>query len=391
MLVLKKLGKMTSFILIIVGGGNSGHVLAGLAPKEVETRLLTRRPGDWDKTIEVFSEDLTTSISEGYISTISSKPEEVIPGSNLIIMCSPVCAYDEILSKIAPYVDRGSHIGSLFGQGCSHFLAQSLLANAYFFEFQTIPWICRATHYGKQACIYGSQQNLRVATNSQERGKLLSNLKTLLRKSTIKFLPNFLSCTLTPSNQIVHPGRYYGIFHDWDGVSPYSESDIPLLYSDMDEFSAKCMMHLSNEIQLIKQGIVSHFPEINLDYVKPIKNRLIEDFSDLISDKSSLQTIWATSHAHRGIKTPVREVDGGFVPDCQTRLFEDDIPYGLCILKEYAEMLTIDTPCIDMIVEWHQTLMGKEFIVNGKLGGKDSQQCGGPSYYGIHTLQDAVI
>ncbi|MDJ1169128.1 NAD/NADP octopine/nopaline dehydrogenase family protein [Roseofilum sp. BLCC_M154] len=382
---------MTSFVMTIVGGGNSGHVLAGLAPQEVETRLLTRRPENWDKTIKVFSENLTSSISEGYISRISSKPEEVIPGSHLIIMCSPVHAYDAILSKIAPYVDGGSHIGSLFGQGCSHFLARSLLANAYFFEFQTIPWICRATHYGKQACIYGSQQHLRVATNSQEKSKLLSQLKTLLGKSTIEFLPNFLSCTLTPSNQIVHPGRYYGIFHAWDGVSPYSESEIPLLYSDMDEFSAKCMTHLSDEIQSIKQEIISQFPEINLDYVKPIKDRLIEDFSGLIEDKTSLKTIWATSHAHRGIKTPVREIDGGFVPDSQTRLFEDDIPYGLCILKGYAEMLTIDTPWIDIIVEWHQKLMGKEFIVNGKLVGKDSKQCGTPSYYGTQTLQDAVI
>ena len=56
-------------------------------------------------------------------------------------------------------------------------------------------------------------------------------------------LPNFLSLTLTPSNQIIHPARcawgggalraswarphtshrYYGIFHDWDGTRTYSK------------------------------------------------------------------------------------------------------------------------------------------------------------------------
>ncbi len=214
---------------------------AGFAPKEVETRLLTRCPEHWSKRIEVFCKSDTNPITDGHISIISSNAEEVIPGSDLIVICSPVHAYDQILLKIAPHVDQYSHVGSLFGQGCAHFLAQSLLPNSYFFEFQTIPWICRTVQYGKKAYVYGIQKYLRVATNSPDRGKLSAYLESLLGRSTITFLPNFLSTTLTPSNQIVHPGRYYGIFHGWDGISPYSNSknDIPLLYSDMDEFSAE--------------------------------------------------------------------------------------------------------------------------------------------------------
>ncbi|NEO69511.1 NAD/NADP-dependent octopine/nopaline dehydrogenase family protein [Moorena sp. SIO3H5] len=382
---------MRDFVLTIVGGGNSTHVLAGLAPKEVETRLLTRRPGEWNQRIEVFSESDTTPISKGYLSVISSNPEEVIPGSDLIVICSPVHAYDQILSKIAPYVNQYSHVGSLFAQGCTHFLAQSLLPNSYFFGFQTIPWICRTIQYGKKARINGIQKYLRVATNAPDKGKLSSYLESLLGNCVITFLPNFLNTTLTPSNQIVHPGRYYGIFHDWDGVSPYSEEDIPLFYSDMDEFSAECILHLSDELQLIKKGIINKLPEVKLDSIKPLAERLIEDFDELIEDKSSLKTIYATSHAHRGIKTPVREIEGGFVPDPDSRLFTDDIPYGLCVLKGYGEMLNIDTPWIDVIVEWHQKLMGQEFIVNGKLVGKDAHKCGSPVSYGVQTLKEAVI
>ena len=382
---------MRDFVLTIVGGGNSGHVLAGTVPKTVEARLLTRRPRDWNQRIEVFSENQTTPISEGYLSIISSKPEEVIPGSDIIIICSPVNAYDKILYRIAPYVKQNSYVGSLFAQGCTHFLAQSLLPNSYFFGFQTIPWICRTIEYGKKVRINGIQKSLRLATNSQERGKLLSYLNILLRNVEITFLPNFLSTTLTPSNQIIHPGRYYGIFHKWDGFSPYFEEDIPLLYEDMDDFSAECILHLSNELQFIKRGILQKFPEVNLDYVKPLSERLIEDFPELIEEKSSLKTIFATSYVHRGIKTPVREIDGGFTVDANTRLFSDDIPYGLCILKEYAQMLQIDTPWIDVIVEWHQKLMGKEYIVNGKLVGKDAHECGTPMAYGVETLKEAAI
>jgi len=52
-------------------------------------------------------------------------------------------------------------------------------------------------------------------------------------------VPSFLNMTLCPSNQIIHPGRVYGFFHDWDGKTPFNLSTMPLLYEDMDEFSAQ--------------------------------------------------------------------------------------------------------------------------------------------------------
>lgn len=52
-------------------------------------------------------------------------------------------------------------------------------------------------------------------------------------------IPNFLTLTLTPSNQIIHPARIYGVFEHWDGHTPYDAKSIPLFYEDMDDFSAR--------------------------------------------------------------------------------------------------------------------------------------------------------
>ena len=51
-------------------------------------------------------------------------------------------------------------------------------------------------------------------------------------------LPNFLSLTLCPSNQIIHPGRVYGFFKDWDGKTPFNAKEMPLLYEGLDQQSA---------------------------------------------------------------------------------------------------------------------------------------------------------
>lgn len=51
-------------------------------------------------------------------------------------------------------------------------------------------------------------------------------------------LPNFLTLTLTPSNQIIHPGRVYSVWKNWDGKTPVDAKSVPLLYEDLDEDSA---------------------------------------------------------------------------------------------------------------------------------------------------------
>ncbi len=380
------------FTLTVIGGGNGGHVLAGLASAKVETRLLTRRPKEWQQTIEVFHEDREVPFSKGSLAAISSEPQAVIPGSDLIIICGPVHIYDTILRRIAPYVAAGTHIGLLFGQGCTHLLSKSLLPVAHFFALQTIPWVCRTIKYGHQTHIRGIKKKVRMAaTDSEKAFELIDMLEFLLGRTTVELLSNFTNIVLTPSNQIIHPGRYYGIFHNWDGRTPYAVEDIPLLYGDMDQFSSECLQYLDDELQAIKHGILDRFPDIDLTSVKPLGQRITDDYGDLVRDKSTLRTIFASNYAYRSIMTPVRQVDRGCVPDPTIRLCTDDIPYGLCILKSYAELLEIDTPWIDIIVEWHQQLMEKEYIVNGRLTGRNASECGTPQTYGVATLEEAIV
>lgn len=48
------------------------------------------------------------------------------------------------------------------------------------------------------------------------------------------------------------------------------------------------------------------------------------------------------------------------VVGCLCRLFWEDIPYGLCILKNLVEMLgNFPTPGIDFMIRWHQQFMNK--------------------------------
>ena len=70
--------------------------------------------------------------------------------------------------------------------------------------------------------------------------------------------------TLCPSNQIIHPGRVYGFFKDWDGKSTFEASKMPKLYEDLDDVSAHEIKVLDLEIQAIKTALMQKFPQLQL-------------------------------------------------------------------------------------------------------------------------------
>ena len=68
--------------------------------------------------------------------------------------------------------------------------------------------------------------------------------------------------TLCPSNQIIHPGRVFAFFKNWDGKSTFEASKMPKLYEDLDDESAYEIEVLDNEIQAIKANLIQRFPKL---------------------------------------------------------------------------------------------------------------------------------
>ena len=71
---------------------------------------------------------------------------------------------------------------------------------------------------------------------------------------------------------------------------------------------------------------------------------------------------------------------------------QQDVPFGLCILKGLAEQLgNIPTPTINKMIFWHQEFMGKEYLrEDGTLNPLLIMETGHPSRYGLHTVADIV-
>lgn len=387
--------------IVLLGGGNGAHVIAGLAAIEFfDVCVLTRKPLLWKSQLSIQLPDEKTVLKNDNPIFATDDPS-VVSDADIIILCAPIHVYPYLLDKIKDHLptSRPIYVGTLFGQGGFHWMVDRHLnsphrrENVTAFAFQKIPWTCRTTIYGESCRILGAKRKVRLAVSPKKNFQDISHLLAPILKVTIEET-TMLSLVLTAANNVIHPGRYFGIFHQWDGTTPYNPAEIPLLYEDMDEFSARTIEEIDRERYLVVETIRERYPDSSdrLKDVKPLSELTIELYGDQVKDTTSLQTIFATNAAYRWFKVPVMPLpDGtGVIPDHNSRLFHDDIPFGLCIIKDLAELLELPTPMIDKVISWHQRLMGKEYIVGGKLRGRNVSETPLPSQLGFDNMNNLL-
>lgn len=131
-------------------------------------------------------------------------------------------------------------------------------------------------------------------------------------------------------------------------------------------------------------------PRIDLSTIIPLKDRVIQQYGDQIKDKTTLESVFKTNIGYSTLKIPVKKVQGGVIPDIDGRIFWEDIPYGLCILKNIGEIVGVKTPWINKMIEWHQRFMNKDFIRDGELLPEIINETGTPRRYGIQTVDQLL-
>lgn len=393
----------------IVGGGNSAHVLIPfLSTLGHRVNLLTRRPTEWGDVISCEITDGDTGklveVHTGRLNKKSNDPADVIPEADVIVLCMPVCTYRLSLAKLAPFVNREKdvYIGTIYGQASFNWMVHEIekehdLTNITCFAIGSIPWICRTKHYGKSVYNYGGKALNIVAVTPKENFNKLNeiwlediSLKPLGKGRFVQAC-SFLSLTMSVDNQIIHPARCYGLWKKSGGVWQTAK-DIPYFYRDFDHESAEILRKLDAEYELVRQAIRDRFPELDFTYM--LSYLELENLNHTSGQTDILSSL-KDSKQLASIKTPTMEgVDGHQYLNTNFRFFRDDIPYGLLIAKSLAQMLQVETPFIDEVIEWAQTLRNEEFIKGGKINiefcTSSKYLTGIPEVYGVTRIEDCV-
>ena len=324
--------------ICICGGGNLGHVCAGfLANRGHQVSILTTKPERWNSEIEIVAPD---GIFTGKISLISSKPEEVIPQAEMVLVCLPGYAIHNELVKIKPYLSKETIVGSVVSSTGFFFEAFKVLPpDIPLFGFQRVPFISRIIDYGKKAELKGYKDTLHVAIeNTSEKEPIRAKLEKLFEKH-VSIADSYYEVSLSNSNPILHPARLYTMWKDWQPGIVYPRN--PQFYAEWTVEASTLLLKMDDEFQHLLKVLglrASCIPTI-LDYYES---------SDALSLTQKLHDI----KAFQGIPSPMKEVEGGWIPDFSSRYFTEDFPYGMRFIVETAHEHGIAIPTIEEIYQW---------------------------------------
>lgn len=326
--------------ICICGGGALGLVVASVLANthQLAVRMLTARPQEWSNSIEAV--DNEGKVYKGTLDQLSSNPADVIPQSDVVLLCLPGFLIDETLRKIQPYISTQA-VGSIVSSTGFFFRAHEIFANNIsLFGFQRVPFIARVLEYGHKAALLGYKKQLYMAIENLSIDFVHEWSKWL--QTPIAHLENYLEASLSNSNPLLHPARLYGMWHDWKGET-YDEQE--LFYAHWDEFSSEIYIAMDNEFQQLCHKLHVHVQPV-LEYYES-------------TDTASLTRKLKSIEAFRSILAPMIQTKKGWQPDFQSRYFMEDFPCGLQLVKELAIKHNVKTPTIDKVLTWGNKCIGK--------------------------------
>ena len=154
-----------------------------------------------------------------------------------------------------------------------------------------------------------------------------------------QLLQSHYEASLTNSNPLLHPSRLYTLWKDWHEGIVYDKN--PYFYADWTLEAAQLYIDMDAEFQTLLRTL-------------PVRSEAIPDVLTYYEshDAASLAHKLRTIPAFQGILSPMKEVEGGFLPDFHSRYFTEDFPFGMRFIIELAQEKGVQIPKIKEVYEW---------------------------------------
>ena len=138
----------------------------------------------------------------------------------------------------------------------------------------------------------------------------------------------------------------------------------PLFYGEWNNASSDLLIACDYELQNMIQKIKG----LDLSGVKSLKEHYESDTIEAMTKKIS--SIKSLHH----LLSPMKKVDGGWVPDFNSRYFSADFPYGLAIIVAFADVLECEISNIRETMDWYNSVVKSDSVFDLQMFGINNQQ-----------------
>lgn len=366
----------------IVGGGHIGTTLACYIKhydSAIHVSLFTQHPKQFSKEIKCNDWEGGFSFKES-LDCISRNPSEAVNQAQIVYIALPHFLVEKAFRDIAPFVLEDAFIGVLpGGGGCEFFFHKYFKESQTLFGFQRVPFTAKLEVYGHETNLKSWKPFSVVGTTQL---KHLDTICTLVEKCGLKTKKanNYLSIALTPTNPVLHTSRTYEIFGDYDKNHIFKERC--KFYVGWSDKASETMLTIDNELHNLLNEII----EIDTSAIRPLSEHYesptVEAMTAKINSIATFQSVYA----------PMIPADNkeGYKADLSSRMFTEDFPWGLAIIRSYCDLIGTRAPMMDKILNWYADYIGLEWYRDGKFCGKDLSMTGIPQRYGISTKEELL-
>jgi opine dehydrogenase len=330
----------------IYGGGNIGTQFAAhFAETGNEVTMFTSKPEKFARHLTVVDKQGNV-LHEGDLKQVTSDPKEAFSDADVIFITDPSFAMKKAADNVTPFVKKGAFIGIIPGNGGGEVAFKAAIEKgAVVFGLQRVPSVARLVEYGKNVCATGYRKTLYSAALPNRYTENSCKILSRGLQMECEPLPDYLNLTLTPSNPILHTTRLMTLFRNYvPGRTVYKS--LPLFYEEWSDETTELLFKCDAEVQ----GLCRELKDFDLREVKSLKvhyeNDTVKGFTGKIR----------SIEGFKGLKTPAVEVEGGYIPDLDSRYFTADFNYGLYVIMQVAELVGYQMPNCQMVFDWYQKI-----------------------------------
>ncbi|MBO5283360.1 MAG: NAD/NADP octopine/nopaline dehydrogenase family protein [Lachnospiraceae bacterium] len=332
--------------ITVIGGGNIGTLMAAeLAYRGNEVTVYTSNPQIWSRRIEVYDAS-NRLLMCGDLTKITGDLADAVAEAEMIWITVPAQMFAEFAPKICPLIRKGQYVGVVPGSGGAEFAFREVTERGgILLGLQRVHSIARVKERGSSVYMLGRKAELKLGAIPAAASGAAAGILERLFDIPCSPLPNYLSVTLTPSNPILHTTRLYTMFKNYRAGMVYERNF--LFYEEWDDAASEMLIACDGELQSLCRAI-------------PMDLTAVESLCDYYESRTvgAMTQKIRSIKAFRGITSPMKQVDCGWVPDFDSRYFTADFPYGLKIIKDFAEVYGIKTPNMDKVWDWYTGCTG---------------------------------
>lgn len=358
--------------ITIVGAGNMGYALAGYFLKK-------------NLDVVIFSEKGLNSCQKFKLIDIEGKYESLfniyitndttVLSNEIILVTYPAFLKFLFVKKYGNFFKKGCYLGFIPGYGgveysCIHLIERGVIV----FGFQRVPYVARMDKNKMESYILSKKNTLFLASIPYEYTNEICSLISKILDIKCDALKEYLAITLAPSNPILHIVGLYNAFKDDYENRNYSEVGFYKIWNDE---ASSILFKYDAEVQ----NICKKLNCFDLRDVVSLPIYYESSNPHLMSNK--LKSI----KSFEVVKLPIKNVNGINRPDLSNRMFTEDFPYGVCIYKFYAILTGVNTPIIDMLLEFYSKISNNSYYQNNRFTDK-IVNTGIPFNFGLNTLED---